>query len=222
MAEMGTCELQKKGHNQKPHPHLLTCIDWRPVSEPASSGAGRPQQIALGQNNIRAEHGQLGPYVHNSGRIASVSDVVDLRAERGTPGEQETAQPVCDECGKLICVHLVGQLERLRAEVARLTKYEHAVEELRKGHAEAFEDIANELKRIGVQSSIYTYEFINERAESAEAKLRDAKEALRKLADGGGDHFCECDHDTPDCCANTDYYCPVCIAGAALAKLEAK
>jgi hypothetical protein len=37
--------------------------------------------------------------------------------------------------------------------------------------------------------------------------------ALRKIEDGDSDHFCDCEHDTPDCCTNVGYFCPHCIAG---------
>lgn len=44
-------------------------------------------------------------------------------------------------------------------------------------------------------------------------------EALREIRDGDslGCRQCECeDHSSPDCCINSDYFCPTCIAGAAL------
>ena len=43
--------------------------------------------------------------------------------------------------------------------------------------------------------------------------------ALREIADPthpGNASMCECEHDTDDCCALSDYYCPQCIAGRAL------
>ena len=45
-----------------------------------------------------------------------------------------------------------------------------------------------------------------------------ALNAIADPANPGNASMCECDHDTEDCCANADFYCPQCIAGLALLK----
>jgi hypothetical protein len=45
-------------------------------------------------------------------------------------------------------------------------------------------------------------------------------DALVAIEDGDSD--CGCSHDTPDCCAAVDAYCPRCIAAAAIAKAEGR
>jgi hypothetical protein len=63
---------------------------------------------------------------------------------------------------------------------------------------------------------------LRKRAESAEARLSQMEEALRKIEDY--DSSCECDdHTNPDCCSKvsvTDCFCAHCIAGEVIAKSE--
>ncbi len=47
----------------------------------------------------------------------------------------------------------------------------------------------------------------------AENSIVQMRQALTVIVEGGD---CDCDHDTEDCCAETDYYCPGCIAGKVL------
>lgn len=50
-----------------------------------------------------------------------------------------------------------------------------------------------------------------------EGRLREALEKIHDPAHPGNFQVCECeDHASPDCCNNVDYFCPTCIAGAAL------
>jgi hypothetical protein len=47
-------------------------------------------------------------------------------------------------------------------------------------------------------------------------------EALKQIANPktlGNSAYCDCVHDTEDCCAKVGYYCPSCIAGKALREL---
>jgi hypothetical protein len=46
--------------------------------------------------------------------------------------------------------------------------------------------------------------------------------ALHEIANpslGNSATFCDCEHDTEDCCARVGYHCPSCIAGKALLDL---
>ena len=97
-----------------------------------------------------------------------------------------------------------------------MNKYEQAAMEI---VAKAMNCIPSELSQLGP-----TVDFVKECALRLELQA-----ALDKIAngDGPGCRQCPCDdHSDPDCCNNcptaSEYFCPTCIAGAALQKSRSK
>ena len=50
-----------------------------------------------------------------------------------------------------------------------------------------------------------------------ELLLRVFRVALQRIAEDPDGDVCGCEHDDEDCCEETGFYCPTCIAGKALA-----